>query len=148
MQYRVPPAEPFACDSPVHSSLDRVAKSLQSAAGAEDAEFEKRFLELTAEIESAFFAEEAWMEIRGLPALKAQREQHARVLHGMHHAHAALMQGHTASSRKVVASLLPLWLPAHFASMERAFGQRKVHNLFSPLAAPRPDASGGRRFGQ
>lgn len=148
MQYHIPPAKLFASNLPANPLLGRVAKALQSAAKAKDAEFEKRFLELTAEIESAFFMEEAWMEIRGLPTLKSQREQHARVLQGMHYAHAALMQGQTASSRKVVTSLLPLWLPEHFASMRQALGQRKVHNVLTHVTAPRRDASGGRRFRQ
>lgn len=148
MQYRHPPAKLFACDLPAHPLLSRVAKALQSAAKAEDAEFEKRFLELTAEIESAFFLEEAWMENRCLPSLKSQREQHARVLQGMHYAHAALMQGQAASSRKVVASLLPLWLPSHFTSMRQALDPRKTRNALDRITAHRRDASGSRRFRQ
>jgi hemerythrin len=133
---------------PAHPLLSRLAQALRDAATASDVEFESRFRELTAEIESAFSAQEAWMENMRLPSLKSQREQHARVLQGMHHAHAALLQGQAAASRRAVVSLLPSWLPAHFASMRQGLASRETRNALVRITAPRRTGSGARQFRQ
>jgi hemerythrin len=119
MRYRKK-AQWNASDLPPNSLPHRLAEALRHAAQATEAEFGECFRKLTSELESAFFAEESWMERMRLPTLKSHREQHARVLQGMHRAHAALMQGRSASGRKAVERLLPLWLPAHFSTSYRS----------------------------
>lgn len=50
------------------------------------------------------------MEEIKYPAARPHREQHARVLAGMHHVHSSLIAGNVGIARKVVSLLLPDWL--------------------------------------
>ncbi|MCG2583980.1 bacteriohemerythrin [Massilia sp. TS11] len=63
--------------------------------------------------------EEALMEEIHFPGLQAHREQHARVLGGLHHALAALDAGDPAPARRAL-ELLPRWLELHIATMDSA----------------------------
>jgi hemerythrin len=101
--------------SMLHQDLDY---ALKSAAQADEIEFNERFRKLIEKLEITFSTEEAWMEKIDFPALKTYREQHARVLGGLHHAHAAAIAGRSDTGRKAVRKLLPLWLPWHMAIMD------------------------------
>ena len=81
--------------------------------------FAPAFHDCIAAMERDFRAEEALMEGLDFSPLVAHREQHARVLGGLHHAAAALVQGDAAPARKAVA-LLEKWLPLHIGTMDRA----------------------------
>jgi hemerythrin len=118
--------------------------ALRSTAQASNAEFPDRFRQLVGKLESAFLAEEACMEEMRLPALKTYREQHARILRGLHYAHAALMHGQSASGRQAVNRLLPLWLPTHFAHLDHDFAIYAPHHGRDS----RRMVSGSRQLGQ
>lgn len=101
----------------LHQQLD---EALHATLAANDAMFIRRFRRLVALLEEAFATEEFWMEEVDYPAIKSHREQHARVLSGMHHVHCSLMEGDVGAARKVVAVLLPDWLKLHVATMDTA----------------------------
>ncbi len=101
----------------LHQQLD---EALQATLAANDATFIRRFRALVALLEEAFATEESWMEEVDYPAIRSHREQHARVLSGMHHVHCSLLEGDVGTARKVVAVLLPDWLKLHVATMDTA----------------------------
>ncbi|MET0963075.1 MAG: hemerythrin domain-containing protein [Noviherbaspirillum sp.] len=101
----------------LHHQLDA---ALRATLAADDISFVRRFHELVAILEEAFAKEESWMEEVDYPAIKSHREQHARVLSGMHHVNCSLMEGNVGLARKVVAVLLPDWLKLHVATMDTA----------------------------
>jgi hemerythrin-like metal-binding protein len=101
----------------LHHQLD---VALRATLAANDASFMRSFRALVAILEEAFAKEESWMEEIDYPAIKSHREQHARVLSGMHHVHCSLMEGNIGPARKVVAVLLPDWLKLHVATMDTA----------------------------
>lgn len=98
----------------------QVEDALFVALDADDQLFLPRFHALTAALEAMFAAEEAWMEEVDYPAARSHREQHARVLSGMHHVHCSLLAGDAGVARKVVACLLPDWLKLHAATLDTA----------------------------
>lgn len=106
---------------PVMDLLHRqVEDALHAALIADDHSFPSRFRALAAMLEEAFATEESWMEDVDYPAAKSHREQHARVLSGMHHVHCSLLAGNVDDARKVVACLLPDWLKLHVATLDTA----------------------------
>ncbi|MGK5077059.1 bacteriohemerythrin [Janthinobacterium sp. HLX7-2] len=84
-----------------------------------DHDFSVAFRDLVAAVERDFREEEALMEDIGFPSLANHREQHARVLSGLHHAWAAVDEGDVAQGRHAL-SLLPQWLIFHQATMDLA----------------------------
>ncbi len=68
-------------------------------------------------LERDFRDEEMRMEGAQWNGLPAHREQHARVLGGLHHAMSALDQGDCAPARRAVL-LLPQWLQLHIATFD------------------------------
>lgn len=117
----------------------RVDDALRTALTSDDATFLPRFRALVDVLEDAFATEESWMEEIDYPAIKSHREQHARVLSGMHHVHCSLMGGNTDDVRKVVACLLPDWLTLHVATLDTALAMYLqacgMPQLDSPLSA-------------
>jgi hemerythrin len=101
----------------LHQQLD---DALRVTLNAEGADFIRHFRNLVAMLEEIFATEESWMEEIDYPAIKAHREQHARLLSGMHHVNCSLMAGDVAIARKVVTILLPDWLRLHMATMDAA----------------------------
>ena len=93
--------------------------SLNALADVPDREFETRYADFVRQAEVAFSTEEAWMEERDLPFLQSHREQHARVLSGLHHAWAAVDEGDLEQGRHAL-TLLPQWLLFHQATMDLA----------------------------
>ena len=84
-----------------------------------DQHFSAAFRELIAAVERDFREEEDLMEAIGFHSLANHREQHARVLSGLHHAWAAVDEGDLAQGRHALA-LLPQWLLFHQATMDLA----------------------------
>jgi hemerythrin len=68
-------------------------------------------------LERDFRREDALMEDIAYPAAASHRELHARVLSGLHHSEAALLQGDSAPARRCV-ELLPKWLEMHIATQD------------------------------
>jgi hemerythrin len=84
-----------------------------------DQNFSVAFGELIAAVERDFRGEEDLMEQIAFPSLANHREQHARVLSGLHHAWAAVDEGDLEQGRHAL-SLLPQWLIFHQATMDLA----------------------------
>jgi len=104
-------------------AIDEAHAALFSAiahlAQLEDRQFTAAFRDLIAAVERDFREEEHLMEEIGFPSLPSHREQHARVLCGLHHAWAAVDEGDLAQGRHAL-TLLPQWLLFHQATMDMA----------------------------
>ena len=104
-----------AIDAAHEALFDELARLERLA----DAQFRTGFRELIAVVERDFREEEDLMEKIGFPSLANHREQHARVLSGLHHAWAAVDEGDLAQGRHAL-TLLPQWLLFHQATMDLA----------------------------
>jgi hemerythrin-like metal-binding protein len=104
-------------------AIDEAHAALFSAiarlAPLEAPQFSAAFRDLIAAVERDFREEEDLMEEIGFPSLSHHREQHARVLCGLHHAWAAVDEGDLAQGRHAL-SLLPQWLLFHQGTMDMA----------------------------
>lgn len=80
--------------------------------------FPAAYDELVKGMETDFRREEQLMESFPYPGAAQHRAQHARMLAGMHHAAAALMQGDCTPARRALAALTD-WLPIHISTMDR-----------------------------
>ena len=69
-------------------------------------------------IEMDFRREEHLMDAFQCPDAHLHREQHARMLAGLHHAGSALQQGDTIPAHRALAALAE-WLPFHIATQDR-----------------------------
>jgi hemerythrin-like metal-binding protein len=69
-------------------------------------------------IELDFRSEEQLMETFQCADVHLHREQHARMLAGLHHAEASLQQGDERPARRALAALAD-WLPLHIATQDR-----------------------------
>ncbi|NEX61230.1 bacteriohemerythrin [Noviherbaspirillum galbum] len=92
--------------------------TLEELSLATDAEFGRGYSELVRKVERVFQREEQWMEDCNYAGLATHREQHARVLGGLHHVHGMVMHGDLATGRRVVDELLPQWLAFHTSTMD------------------------------
>lgn len=104
-----------AIDEAHEALFDELARLAQLA----DPQFSVGFRELIAAVERDFREEEDLMEAIGFPSLANHREQHARVLSGLHHAWAAVDEGDVEQGRHAL-TLLPQWLLFHQATMDLA----------------------------
>lgn len=104
-----------AIDEAHEALFDELARLAQLA----DPQFSVGFRELIAAVERDFREEEDLMEEIGFPSLANHREQHARVLSGLHHAWAAVDEGDVEQGRHAL-TLLPQWLLFHQATMDLA----------------------------
>jgi len=95
---------------------------LEELAGLEDAPdrtFADHYTRFVARIERDFREEEDLMERIAFSGLPSHREQHARMLGGLHHVARQVMAGDIAAGREVV-SLLPGWFMLHIETMDGA----------------------------
>lgn len=95
---------------------------LEELAGVEDAPdraFADSFVRFVARVERDFREEEELMERTAFAGLLGHREQHARMLSGLHHVARQVMAGDIAAGREVV-SLLPGWFMLHIETMDGA----------------------------
>ena len=107
-----------ALDEAHEALFDELAR-LEQLARLADPQFRTGFRDLIAAVERDFREEEDLMEAIGFPSLATHREQHARVLSGLHHAWAAVDQGDVEQGR-LALTLLPQWLLFHQATMDLA----------------------------
>lgn len=84
-----------------------------------DADFPAHYASLVARVESDFRKEEELMEQIDFPGIRAHREQHAKLLGGLHHAAAGVMEGDVARGRRAI-ELLPQWFAFHISTMDTA----------------------------
>lgn len=104
-----------AIDEAHEALFDELARLARLA----DQQFSTGFRDLIAAVERDFREEEDLMEAIGFPSLANHREQHARVLSGLHHAWAAVDEGDVEQGRHAL-TLLPQWLLFHQATMDLA----------------------------
>lgn len=102
---------------------------------APDEQFADAFPALIATLEQDFREEEILMEEIDFPALRSHREQHARVLSGLHHAAPHVMQGNVALGREAIR-LFPQWFLFHLTTMDLALAV--ALDLVSLPKAPAP----------
>jgi hemerythrin len=86
---------------------------------APDKEFAASYTRFVARVERDFREEEDLMEQTAFCGLPSHREQHARMLAGLHHVARQVMAGDIASGRDVVA-LMPGWFMLHIETMDGA----------------------------
>jgi hemerythrin-like metal-binding protein len=96
-----------------------LAKTLEQLNSTDDTNFPQAYMALVAKLERDFHVEEALMEDYGLACLQLHREQHARVLSGLHQAQLHVMAGDIELGRHALA-LLPQWLEVHITTMDQA----------------------------
>ena len=84
-----------------------------------DTDFPAHYAWLVARVESDFREEEELMEQIDFPGLRSHREQHAKLLAGLHYAAADIMKGDAALGRRTI-ELLPLWFVFHTSTMDKA----------------------------
>lgn len=100
-----------------------------------DAEFGSAYLRLVDRLERDFSEEERLMEELEFPGLQSHREQHIRVLAGLHHTQARVMGGDIALGRHTV-DLLEQWLSFHIATMDQALAVAMQLATSSQIASP------------
>jgi len=81
-------------------------------------QFPESYDEVIKKIELDFRSEEQLMEMFQCPDAHLHRAQHARMLAGLHHAGASLLQGDERPARRALAALAD-WLPFHIATQDR-----------------------------
>jgi hemerythrin len=86
---------------------------------ASDKEFAASYSRFVARVERDFREEEDLMEQTAFCGLPSHREQHARMLAGLHHVARQVMAGDLAAGRDVVA-LMPGWFMLHIETMDGA----------------------------
>ena len=91
---------------------------LRRTCEALDRDFTDAYAKLVARLELAFREEEERMSDLNPATIKCHREQHARVLRGMHCAYAQILDGDVQLGRQVANELLPRWLSWHIAEMD------------------------------
>jgi hemerythrin len=109
-------------------SHDELLRQMGRIATVPAEEFTEFFVSLVAKIERDFRAEELLMEDLDYDGLKTHREQHARVLGGLHHVAPRVREGDIATGRRAL-ELLPQWFLFHIATMDRSLAQavNKAH---------------------
>ncbi|MDB5797381.1 MAG: hypothetical protein JWP36_1283 [Paucimonas sp.] len=96
----------------------RLAQALQEANEASDRDFCKAYRALIGKLETAFREEEERLDDVNPALVKSHREQHGRVLRGLHCAHSRILDGDIELGREIISDLLPKWLGLHIASMD------------------------------
>ena len=84
-----------------------------------DRGFTDSFVRFVASVEHDFREEEELMERISFSGLLNHREQHARMLGGLHHVARQVMAGDISAGREVV-SLLPGWFMLHIETLDVA----------------------------
>jgi hemerythrin len=121
----------------IDGSHDELLVQMGRIASVPDNEFAEFYVSLVAKIERDFRSEELLMEDLDFPGLKAHREQHARVLGGLHHVAPLVSKGDIAIGRRAM-ELLPQWFQLHIATMDRALAEA-VNQAESAMRAPEAD---------
>ncbi len=112
-----------------------ISKSLRRTGEALDRDFPTAYASLVAKLELAFRQEEEKMDEADPAAMKSHREQHARVLRGLHCAHAQILDGDVQLGREITSELLPRWLGWHIAAMDIPLAKTTTNSVeYSPDA--------------
>lgn len=84
-----------------------------------DTDFPAQYASLVACVERDFREEETLMEEIDFPGIRSHREQHAKLLGGLHHAACAVMEGDVELGHHVI-ELLSDWFVFHISTMDTA----------------------------
>lgn len=95
-----------------------IFEALDELSSVKDSEFIGHYDAFVKRMERAFATEDKWMEEIDFPILKSHREQHARVLGGLHGTRTHVVNGDLKLGRKVVEKLLPQWFIFHSWTMD------------------------------
>lgn len=106
------------CGTALDQLHDRLLDMAVRALALPSEEFPSAFAHLVANIELDFRFEERLMEHFECPDAHLHREQHARMLAGLHHAAAALDQEDPIPAQRALAALRD-WLPYHIDTQDR-----------------------------
>lgn len=87
-------------------------------ASCPDTEVPSAFKSLLESVEQLFAIEHQLMDELSFPAAHCHREQHARVLAGLHRAHSHLMNGGENQGRYAGAYLLMNWFELHNSTLD------------------------------
>lgn len=121
-----------AMDSSHKAFVDELAQ----IAATPDDQFGALFFLLIARLERDFDEEAELMEEIDFPALNSHREQHARVLSGLHHVVPHVMNGEIAIGRQAV-EFLQEWFLFHLSTMDLALAValdlNKMEGNLSPV---------------
>jgi hemerythrin len=95
--------------------VERISAMMESS----PTRFVVEFPALVREIEEDFHEEEILMEAIDFPSLLPHREQHARVLSGLHHVLPRVLAGDTDAGKQTL-DLLSQWFSFHLMTMDAA----------------------------
>jgi len=112
------PAAAMLDDPSLNAIHGLVFEILEKTLQLPEARFSEAFGEVVKGIEMDFHREETLMETFQCPDARLHREQHARMLAGLHHAGAALAKGDHEPAHRALAALAE-WLPFHIATQDR-----------------------------
>jgi len=105
-----------------HAELDNihdlVFEVIEKTLALPSGPFIPAFSNVVTALEVDFRREELIIESYDCPDAKLHREQHARMLAGLHHAASELLQGNENDARRALAALRE-WLPFHIATQDR-----------------------------
>lgn len=110
--------QPPTCQDQLDQLHDHLFAMIQALLVQPAGGFAGAYHALVASIEQDFRHEEQWMDNCQCADAHQHREQHARMLAGLHHAAAALEQGNPAPARQA-AEALREWLPFHIATQDQ-----------------------------
>jgi hemerythrin-like metal-binding protein len=103
----------------IDASHRELLNELSRQQQAPDAEFAACYGRFVAQVERDFRDEEDLMESMQFVGLPSHREQHCRVLGGLHHVARQVMEGNLDAGREAVA-LMPGWFLLHMETMDSA----------------------------
>jgi hemerythrin-like metal-binding protein len=105
-------------DPAIDTAHDLVFEVLQKTLQLPVEQFRTSYGEVVKGMEMDFRREEELMENFQCPDSRLHREQHARMLAGLHHAGSALQQGDDQQAYLALHALAE-WLPFHIATQDR-----------------------------
>ncbi|XLZ70911.1 hemerythrin family protein [Massilia sp. SR12] len=106
------------CGAALDQLHDRLLDMAVRALALPPEQFTAAFTQLVANIELDFRFEEQLMERFDCADAHLHREQHARMLAGLHHAAATLEQGDPLPAQRALSALRE-WLPFHIDTQDR-----------------------------
>lgn len=112
------PPEAVLGDPALDTAHGKTFEALIQTLAMPETQFVDAYGGVVDEIEADFRHEEQLMESCQCADAALHREQHARMLAGLHHAASALAQGEAGPARLALRDLVD-WLPFHIATQDR-----------------------------
>ena len=118
MEQRSLPIDAVLGEPALDTAHGQTFAMLQTTLNLPDEQFAAAYGNVVDSIEVDFRYEEQLMETFQCSDMALHREQHARMLAGLHHASAALMQGDAQPAHQALRALVD-WLPFHIVTQDR-----------------------------